>query len=181
MPRPLLVLSAILCLAFGAAACGDDEDDGTVTETETVSSETSTTESTETGETTGTSGNGDAPLPPTAPASEGPAFFASPSGNIGCSVAQQGARCDIAKRDWKPTPPPEPCELDYGNGISLGANGAQFTCAGDTALGAPDVLEYEQRAQRGNFFCDSAQNGITCSDLRTGAGFFISRESFRIF
>ena len=120
-------------------------------------------------------------LPPPGPATEGPDFFSTPSGNIGCSVAKQGARCDIAKRAWRPTPPPEPCELDYGNGISLGGDGAQFTCAGDTALGAPDVLEYGQRAQRGNFFCDSAQDGITCSDLRTGAGFFISRESYRIF
>jgi len=170
MPRPALIFAAVLCLTAGLAACGDDEnDETTVTETEVLEG---TTESQETSTEA---------LPPTGPGSEGPDFFSTPSGNIGCSVGKQGARCDIGEREWKPTPPGEPCELDYGNGISLGSAGAQFTCAGDTSLGAPDVLDYGQRAQRGEFFCDSSQAGITCSNLETGAGFFISRESYRIF
>ena len=115
------------------------------------------------------------------PGTEGPEYFRTPSRNIGCVLMKQEVRCDIAEREWKPTPANEPCRLDYGNGISLNANGAQFTCAGDTTLGAPTVLEYGQRAQRGKFFCDSAQDGVTCSNLETGAGFFISRESYRIF
>lgn len=177
--RTALAVCAACCLALALAACGDDEDTTTtVTETEvaeSTASEIGLTEATESQETSTD------PLPPTAAGGEGPDFFSTPSGNIGCSVAKQGARCDIAKRAWKPTPPAEPCELDYGNGISLGSAGAQFTCAGDTSLGAPDVLDYGRRAQRGKFFCDSSQAGVTCSNLETGAGFFISRESYRIF
>ena len=169
MPRAALTFAAVLCVSVGLAACGDDDEDTTTTTTtETAAIETAATETEET-------------QPPAAAGSEGPEFFRSPSRNIGCALTKQSARCDIAERDWKPPPANEPCQVDYGNGISLSANGAQFTCAGDTTLGAPVVLEYGQRAQRGNFFCDSAKDGITCSDLRTGAGFFISRESYRIF
>ena len=176
-PIRLLALAAAVLLALGIAACGDDDDATTVTETEVVSTgaETDSTDSTETQQT-----STDA-VPPPGPGTEGPEFFSTPSGNIGCSVTAQGARCDIGEREWQPTPSSEPCELDYGNGISLGHAGASFTCAGDTALGAPDVLAYGQRAQRGNFFCDSTEQGVTCSDLRNGAGFFISRQSYRIF
>lgn len=179
MPRPVLIFAAVLCLSVGLSACGDDGEETTVTETETASS--STDDTTATASDTGTPGTGYAPLPPESPGTEGPPQFSSPSANIGCVIDETGVRCDISKRSWKPTPPPEPCELDYGQGISLDDNGAQFVCAGDTTLGGAFILEYEQRAQRGNFFCDSAQNGISCSDLRTGAGFFISRESYRIF
>lgn len=173
--RPALTFAAVLSLSIGFAACGDDGDETTVTETEVVES---TSDATETEDVTEAPPE---PQPPAAPGTEGPEFFATPTGNIGCSVSPQGTRCDIAKRSWKPTPPPEPCELDYGNGISLGTDGAQFTCAGDTALGAPDVLGYGERSQRGVFFCDSAEAGVTCSNLETGAGFFISRESYRTF
>jgi len=168
MPRPVLIFAAVLCLAAGLAACGDDEDTTTATETEAA-------------ETTPPPESSTDPLPPPGPATEGPEFFRTPSRNIGCSVSKQGARCDIGEREWKPTPANEPCRVDYGNGISLNNQGAQFTCAGDTTLGAPTVLEYGERAQRGEFFCDSSQAGVTCSNLETGAGFFISRESYRIF
>ena len=171
-----LAICVACCLAVALGACGDDEDTTTATETEAAESSTAQTASTEEPDVVG-----EDPQPPTAAGTEGPEFFRSPSRNIGCALTKQNARCDIAERDWKPTPANEPCQVDYGNGISLNSNGAQFTCAGDTTLGAPIVLEYGQHAQRGNFFCDSAKDGITCSDLRTGAGFFISRESYRIF
>ncbi len=180
MARPFLIFAAALCLTVGFAACGDDDEgDDTVTETE-VATETSS-ETTDATETTGSETTATEALPPEAPGSEGPEYFRTPSRNIGCVLMKQEVRCDIAERDWKPTPANEPCRLDYGNGISLNANGAQFTCAGDTTLGAPTVLEYGSRAQRGKFFCDSTQEGVTCSNLETGAGFFISRQSYRIF
>ena len=178
MPRvalALLVLAA--ALGTGLAACGDDEESDTVTETvESTSSDTSDT--TTDADTTETE-----PLPPESAGTEGPDFFSSPTKNIACHLDPKFVRCDIAEKTWKPTPLNEPCKLDYGNGIQLGPGnaGAEFTCAGDTTLGAPEILGYGQRAQRGVNFCDSSEAGITCSNLETGAGFFISRTSYRIF
>ena len=96
-------------------------------------------------------------------------------------MSEEGVRCDIRNKDWKPTPPPEPCELDYGHGIFLDGTHAEFICAGDTTLGAPKTLPYGSSAQRGPFLCESEPDGVTCSHTGNGAGFFLSRQSFRIF
>ena len=174
-----LGLCVLACIVLGLAACGDDE--STTTVTETVSSETDATEATEATTTTNLPTQTTDELPPTGPATIGPNFFSSPLKNIGCNLSSKFVRCDIRKKTWKPTPPSEPCELDYGNAVQLGPGGASFICAGDTTLGAPDILQYGERAQRGNLFCDSTEAGITCSNLLNGAGFFLSRENFRIF
>lgn len=184
-PRRLPVALAICCagcLAVALAACGDDGDETTVTETEVVE-ETGSETPAETQEKTepATTAETTEPQPPDAPGTQGPDLFASPTGNIACSIGAKYVRCDIGEKSWKPTPPEQPCPVDYGNGIQLDSRGASFVCAGDTTLGADAVLGYGERAQRGLFFCDSAEEGITCSNLETGAGFFISRDSYRIF
>lgn len=159
-------------LGFTVAGCGGD-DETTVTETVAEQETTETTSSTETAEPT-------TEAPP--PAKRGPGHFRTPSSNVGCVIAPSIARCDIRERNWDPTPSSAPCDLDYGQGISLDAEGfAQFVCAGDTTLGGPATLGYGESAQRGTLRCDSARAGVTCTEARSGHGFFLSRESFRIF
>lgn len=153
LPTAIAIAATTALAAFGAG-CGDD-DEGTTTEA---------TEATVTGE-----------------AKAGPDFFSTPSGNIACHLGRKAVRCDIRKRDWKPTPSPEPCELDFGHGIVATADHAEFICAGDTTLGAPETLPYGEISVRGQFACESEEDGITCSHLKTGHGFFLSRASFRIF
>jgi hypothetical protein len=155
-----------------AAGCGDDEET-TVTEQRTVTEAE--------------------PAPPSGTGSEtveddlsgagnhGPRHFQTPSGNIGCYLDASGARCDIRGRSWNPPPAPASCELDYGQGLTLGRDGASFVCAGDTTLGGPATLAYGSSAQRGPFLCESEAAGVTCTDVGTGAGFFVSREDYRIF
>ena len=169
--RAFLLSLAVGALVSFAAGCGDDEDeDDTTAATVTETATTATTETdAETTETTAETG------------SRGPAFFSTPSENIACHMSAKFVRCDIARKDWRPTPAPEPCELDYGNGIELDATHAEFTCAGDTTLGAPDTLPYGESSARGPFVCESEEDGVTCSHTGNGAGFFISRQSFRIF
>jgi hypothetical protein len=58
---------------------------------------------------------------------------------------------------------------------------ADFVCAGDTTLGQGASLPYGSSLQRGVFVCDSAVAGITCHETKHGHGFFISRESYRLF
>jgi hypothetical protein len=168
-PRMLALATALAVLALIAAGCGDDEGDTTVTETVGAESD----------------------LPPGQAASgiteegtQGPKYFSSPSENIGCYVDKSAARCDIRNRDWEPPPEPKSCKkigLDYGQGIAVGDDHAEFICAGDTALGAPTVLAYGEIAQRRAFVCESQPDGMTCSNIHNGHGFFISKESYRIF
>jgi hypothetical protein len=77
---------------------------------------------------------------------------------------------------------PADCEFDYGQGISLSA-GEQpaFVCAGDTALGGGNPLDYGHSVTAGVMLCDSAESGITCRDTKTGHGFAIAREAYRVF
>jgi hypothetical protein len=111
------------------------------------------------------------------------AQFSSPSENIGCVVVSGGARCDIAHRDWSPPPRPANCPLDYGQGIAVGRHGhAGFVCAGDTALDPNGpTLAYGRKLDAFGFTCRSAVSGMTCASNRSGHGFFISIQRYRIF
>ncbi len=68
-------------------------------------------------------------------------IFHTPGGNIGCSLifgrgsGGGGIRCDIAQPLLEIPPKPKWCDVDYGNGLTVGAHRkAQFVCAGDTVL-----------------------------------------------
>ena len=63
----------------------------------------------------------------------------------------------------------------------MGTDRAEFVCAGDTALGAPTILPYGASSRRGDFRCHSGRKGVTCSNAENGHGFFLSRQSFRVF
>jgi hypothetical protein len=104
-----------------------------------------------------------------------------PSNNIGCIFGGGTVRCDISGKTWTPPPQPADCELDWGNGLEVGAGAANVVCAGDTVLGGPDVLEYGLSAQRGDLRCDSAETGVTCTNVKTSHGFELSRDGFRLF
>jgi hypothetical protein len=173
MKRTTSLVILVAALALVAAGCGDDEDGGE-TETVTVSGTDSTTATTQSGAQNLSAGS----------AKRGPAFFSTPSENIGCHISTKGARCDIRERTWKPPPEPKSCKkigLDYGQGIFVGADHAEFICAGDTALGAPTILPYGATSRRGAFRCRSGQKGVTCSHAGNGHGFFLSRQNFRVF
>lgn len=108
--------------------------------------------------------------------------FQSPSHNIGCVIASNGVRCDIAQHSWSPPPTPRSCPLDYGNGVNLAKHGrASYTCAGDTVLGIGPVLPYGQAERRGRFRCKSKFAGVLCVNRRNGHGFFLSRQKVRLF
>lgn len=108
--------------------------------------------------------------------------FTSPSGNIGCILAEDLVRCDVAERDWAPPARPADCPeyTDYGQGIALGPAGpARFVCAGDTALGSGPALPYGQFQAGGGMSCTSEPSGMRCSNS-DGHGFTISRQSYTL-
>ena len=110
-------------------------------------------------------------------------FFQSPSGNVGCVIGGGLARCDIKEHSWPTTPKPADCDVDYGNGVEvIGGHPGEYACAGDTVLSddAP-VLDYGDKITKNRFTCTSKTSGMRCSNRNSGHGFFISRESVRLF
>lgn len=109
--------------------------------------------------------------------------FRSPTGNIGCHLGANFARCDIQRRTWSSPPKPAECDLDWGQGVEVSAaSPAVIVCAGDTALdpSAP-VLSYGQAAQVGSTECLSREDGVVCVRNGTGHGFFVARERYVLF
>ena len=110
------------------------------------------------------------------------AAFVSPSGNIGCFLTVDGARCDIAQKSWAAPPAPDDCDLAWGSGVTVGKSGeATFTCAGDTVLGAQDKLGYGQALKAGTIRCDSTSTGMRCENTATGHGFIVAKEKYDLF
>jgi hypothetical protein len=110
--------------------------------------------------------------------------FQSPSGNIGCAIVNgKSVRCDIREHSWPTPPKPSSCDVDYGQGVVVGAHGrADYVCAGDTALdpSAP-VLGYGDRIHKGRIRCASKTKGMRCVNLETKDGFFLSRDTVHLF
>jgi hypothetical protein len=95
------------------------------------------------------------------------------------------ARCDIRQRSWKPPPTPPGCPpiVNFGQGMPVDNHGVgHFVCAGDTSLNpSAKALAYDTSTSSGGFTCTSTTHGMTCTDQRTGHGFFISRQGYRSF
>ena len=105
-------------------------------------------------------------------------FFVTPSKNIGCELSKDGVRCDVKDHSWVAPARPASCDLDYGNGLFLGARGpAVYVCAGDTAIDASSApLGYGESAVVGDFACLSEEVGVTCRNTASGRGFTLSRQ-----
>ena len=116
--------------------------------------------------------------------------FRTPSGNIGC-VFSEGftgdsvatIRCDIRSRLVPEPSPPKGCRLDSGDSLEITrfAGRAILVCHGDTAIDPRSrVLAYGHTFRRHGVSCVSRAVGITCTNAR-GHGFFMSRQSWRVF
>lgn len=110
-------------------------------------------------------------------------FFQTPSGNIACAMGGGAVRCDILEHGWTAPPKPSWCDVDWGSGAQVGRKGkGSFVCAGDTVF-APDnpVLSYGDRLTKNRFRCASKQKGVRCVNRRDKHGFFLSRQSVKLF
>lgn len=97
-------------------------------------------------------------------------WFHSPSGNIECEVAAADPRGTYA--DCQTVKPPR--------SVKLTADGRVQVCRGVRCLGNGPTnaftLRYGQAIRVGPFRCTSRKDGIRCVVIRSGHGFFISRE-----
>ena len=120
------------------------------------------------------------------------AAFRSPSGNIHCvgdyidgGKVSAGVSCEIRghRENIRPAQKrPDDCDLDWGDGFSIGAKGrAEVYCHGDTvALADNRVLRYGETIRGQGWQCTSRPSGMMCKN-QSGRGFDISRTQQRLF
>ena len=115
--------------------------------------------------------------------------FRTPTGNIGCVFSsgfsasdRPTVRCDIRSRLHPEPRRPKRCPLDYGDSIQVSRLGrAILVCHGDTAIDPGSrVLRYGHTWRRDGLSCTSRFDGLTCTN-ESRHGFFLSRQSWRIF
>ncbi|HEX5512248.1 MAG TPA: DUF6636 domain-containing protein [Actinomycetales bacterium] len=108
--------------------------------------------------------------------------FVSPSGNIGCLLSSEGARCDIDKKEWGPPRKPAECSGAWGVGVAVAGAKADLVCAKDSAIKADGKqLGYGSTEKRGDFVCESSEDGMRCENTKTGHGFTIARADYSTF
>jgi hypothetical protein len=123
---------------------------------------------------------GPVPAPPESRPASGSASsdevrFATPSGNIECSLSSEAATCEIFRKRFTPSvAKPAACMLDYGHRLSVDSSGtATFACYGDSMRGIADrTLPYGDFLERGPMTCKSEPVGVTCGT--NGGAFFLS-------
>lgn len=109
------------------------------------------------------------------------AEFASPSGNIWCTIGSDSAACQISEMAYQA--PGGGCEGNelFGHVVEVAADGSSFPCPDGGIPGAPaadrTVLEYGQTSALGDFMCTSSESGMRCTNIRTGAGFTVARAA----
>ena len=106
--------------------------------------------------------------------------FVSPTGNIGCVVADDVVRCDIAERNYADPQGGASCERDYGSSLVLDEGSARLGCVGDTILYVGHqhpTLEYGQSVNRGPHTCSMSRAGVRCEHIQ-GHGFTLAREAY---
>jgi hypothetical protein len=105
------------------------------------------------------------------------ASFRTPSGNIHCYLTSGGtAQCWVLSAR---------CQNQEGTGYAYSwAFGREDRpsrfCPGDFVQGRR-VLPYGSAITKGDARCVSRRSGVTCVQLETGRGFFLSRARQRIF
>lgn len=107
--------------------------------------------------------------------------FTLPSKNIGCLVTAESARCDINEKTWKPPAKPADCQQAWGNALTVTAQAATLTCAGDTVMGSTEILAYGKAVQVADFVCTSASSGVRCTHAPSGHGFTLARQNYTLF
>ncbi len=115
-----------------------------------------------------------------------PQLFASPSGNILCSISAESASCSIAELAEEGLVEDEACDGTVGHVVLVTADGgAERPCLESDPPGkAPEAtpqLDYDQSASAFGYTCTSSRSGMICRHDATGHGFSIARAGSSLF
>jgi hypothetical protein len=101
------------------------------------------------------------------------AWFLTPSGNLGCEVADHDVRGSYAFCQSNRRP----------QTVRMAPSGRLSICRGQRCLGDPPentpTLAYGRRVRVGRFSCTSAASGVRCVVVASGRGFVIDRVAIR--
>ena len=112
--------------------------------------------------------------------------FATPSGNIECTVGEDAAGSDIECTIFRRSaamPQFPACPVSRGITVAmLNRGGVEVRCAapGSRATGAQHVADYGVEGRFGGFTCFSATSGLQCRN-DSGHGFHLSRKNQSVF
>ncbi|MEM8536900.1 MAG: DUF6636 domain-containing protein [Pseudomonadota bacterium] len=107
--------------------------------------------------------------------------FASPTGNITCTINAFVATCTIAEYDPSFTNVPDSCNGDWGGTFYVVGRGeAKLGCLTSSVEPPNFVLGYGQSIDVGDLSCVSRPTGVTCTNA-AGRGFSVRRAEQRIF
>lgn len=112
--------------------------------------------------------------------------FATPTGNIICTIASTGVTCSIAKLDSKPKEGAGTCEGFTGYVVELRSTGTTLPCVAKADLpgaagSGTNVLNYDSEKTVNNFKCVSSRTGMKCEDTNTSRGFTLARAGIKTF
>lgn len=112
----------------------------------------------------------------TAPSAADTESFATPSGNIGCTIDQERARCVVKSFDYSPPDAPDNCEMEeWGSIVVANRDGAGFSCTPADFPTDAETLDYGQTITAHGMICSSEETGVSCRSEETGAAFSVAR------
>lgn len=115
---------------------------------------------------------------PTADAGEDVEAFTTPSGNIGCTIDAERARCVIQSFDYDPPEAPDGCTMEEWGSIVVANNeGAGFSCSPAEFPTDGQVLDYGQTVSAHGMTCESSESGVTCRSDESDSSFSVARAS----
>ncbi|GAA4507967.1 hypothetical protein [Brevibacterium yomogidense] len=117
----------------------------------------------------------DASTPPEAADVES---FVTPSGNIGCTIDAERARCIVQSFDYDPPDAPDGCTMDaWGSIVVANRDGAGFSCTPAPFPSDAEALDYGQAVSAHGMTCTSSETGVSCRSDDSGAAFSVARGS----
>lgn len=104
--------------------------------------------------------------------------FVTPSGNIGCTIDQERARCVVKSFDYSPPDAPDSCEMEeWGSIVVANRDGAGFSCTPADFPTDAEPLDYGQTITAHGMTCSSEETGVSCRSEETGAAFSVARAN----
>ncbi|WP_135232302.1 hypothetical protein [Nocardia sp. CS682] len=198
----IAVVPCAVALALLAGCGNDDKESGTPTASSAApsspvaSSSAAPTTTATAAPTSATRAPASGPVDPAQYRQQMGYYFQSPSGSFLCAILDQPID-DNAQVGCQGPTTPAPAEFKecwsknpQGSTLTVGKRSGARCLNQGVFVGAPidggsrgggRVLPYGGVLTVGAFTCDSAENGVTCTNDTTGAGFTIARESNRTF
>lgn len=98
--------------------------------------------------------------------------FSAPSGNIACELDGNSAHCTIESFDFSPG---GNCSAGSPATVFVDEEAASFDC--DASADSGPSLDYGEAVTNGIMACTSGEDGISCWNTLTGAGFKVARAA----